>query len=438
MFKKTALGIALLLAACFFCTPASLAASDEEVRVLMREIKALKKRVSELEKKLGEACEVGEAGRKKALEAAAAAETARRMADEARQNAKQAFEEAKVATTRSVKASRDVEVVGKEPPGVVSELGKRLTIHGQVQVEASYEKRAPRSGPARNKSDLNLSTAEIFFEGKINEYARGVLHFLWEEGKTEPVDMDEAFVLIGQTGDMPYYAMAGRIYPAVGLFESYLISDTIAKNLFETQESAVEAGYAGSWFNFSLGAYSGALQESNQGEDTLINSYYTRLQLMNPEGSLGGLSLTGGVAYTNNLGDAGGLRENIPGERVADLVGGLSFSLAVEYGKFNFLGEYISALDDFKSGELRFADGQKARPSAYNLELAYTPFDKWTFALRYEGGSDLFALEPERQWGGGVNWIFLPDTILSLEYLRGDYANDDTRDLFTSQLTVVY
>jgi len=328
--------------------------------------------------------------------------------------------------------------VAKQPSGMVSELGKRLAIHGQVQVEASYENRKRGSGRTSTNSDLKLATAEIFFEGNINKYTRGVLHFLWEEGKTEPVDMDEAFVIIGQTGDMPFYAMAGRIYPAVGLFESYLISDTITKNLFETQESAAEVGYAGSWFNFSVGAYGGALQESNQGDDALINSYYTRLQLMTPEGALGGLKLSGGVAYTNNLGDAAGLRDNIPGERVQSLVGGLSFSLAAEYKKFALLGEYITALDDFRPGELRFADGGKARPSAFNLELGYTPWEKWNFALRYEGGSDLFAHEPERQWGGGVNWNFLPDTTLSFEYLRGEYANDDTRDLFTSQLTVAY
>lgn len=438
MRGKTVLFFVFLLAAALFAPQMAAAASDAEVKALLQEIKALKKRVGELEKKLGQACEVSESNQKKVLAAAAAAEEARKVAEEARQNAKQAFDEALVATTRSVKASRDVETATKEPPSMVSELGKRLSIHGQVQVEASYERRKPKSGRTSNNSDLTLATAEIFFEGKINKYTRGVLHFLWEEGKTEPVDMDEAFVVIGQTGDMPFYVMAGRIYPAVGLFESYLISDTITKNLFETQESAAEVGYAGSWFNFSVGAYNGALQESNQGDDTLINSYYTRLQLVNPEGTLGGLKLSGGVAYTNNLGDAGGLRDNIPGERVQSLVGGLSFSLAAEYKKFAFLGEYITALDDFKAGELSFAEGQKARPSAYNLELAYTPWEKWNFALRYEGGSDLFAQEPERQWGGGVNWTLLPDTTLSFEYLRGEYANDDTRDLFTSQLTVVY
>ncbi len=438
MQRKVWVFCALLLAALMCMPQAALAVTDQEVKALLQEIKALKKRVAELEKKLGAACQVSDANRDKVLKAAAAAEEARRLAREAREQARQAFDQAKVATTRSVKASRDVETVTKQPPAVLSELGKRISIHGQVQVEASYERRQAKSGRSSNNSDLTLATAEIFFEGTINKYTRGVLHFLWEEGKTEPVDMDEAFVVIGQTEDLPFYLMAGRIYPAVGVFDSYLISDTITKNLFETQESAAEVGYAGSWLNFSVGAYNGSLQESNQGGDTLINSYYTRLQLMNPEGSLGGLKLSGGVAYTNNIGDAGGLLDNIPGQQVRDLVPGLSFSLVAEYQKFALLGEYITALDDFQPGELSFAGGKKARPSAFNLELAFIPVDDWSFAVRYEGGSDLFGQEPERQWGGGLNWTFLPDTTFSLEYLRGEYANDDTRDLLTTQLTVVY
>ncbi len=438
MLKRTVVFCALLLAAAMCIPQISAAASDEEVKALLQEVRALKKRVSELEKKLNESCEISEVTHKKLQAATAKIEKAHQIAEEANKSAKQAYDHARVASTRSVKASRDVEKATEDKPSMVSELGKRLSIHGQVQVEASYERRKPKNGRSSDKSDISLATAEIFFEGSINKYTRGVLHFLWEEGKTEPVDIDEAFLLIGQTSDMPFYVLAGRIYPAVGLFESYLISDTITKNLFETQESAAEFGYAGSWFNFSVGVYGGALQESDQGEDTLINSYYTRLQLVNPEGTLGGLKLTGGVAYTNNLGNAGGLVEFIPGERVENLVGGLSFSLAAEYGMFALLGEYITALDDFKAGELSFADGQKARPSAYNLELAFTPLEKWTFAVRYEGGSDLFDQEPERQWGGGVNWAFLPDTILSFEYLRGEYASDDTRDLLTTQLTVAF
>jgi hypothetical protein len=438
MLKKTVAFCVLFLAALVCLAQASSAATDEEVKALLMEIKALKKRVSDLEKKLGETCEVTESNQKAVLDAAAKALEARKLAQEARQNAKQAFDHARVATTRSVKASRDVERATEDRPSMVTELGKRLSIHGQLQVEASYERRKPKSGRSSDKSDISLATAEIFFRGDINKYTRGVLHFLWEEGNTEPVDIDEAFLLIGQTSDMPFYVLAGRIYPAVGMFDSYLVSDTITKNLFETQESAAELGYAGGWFNVNLGAYSGALQQSGQGDDTFINSYYTRLQLTNPQGTLNGWRLSGGVAYTNNLGNAGGLMEYIPGERVQDLVGGLSISLAAEYGMFAFVGEYITALDDFKPGELSFADGKKARPSAYNLELAITPWEQWTFAVRYEGAGDLFALEPERQFGGGVNWAFLPDTVLSFEYLRGDYANDDIRDLFTTQLTVAY
>jgi hypothetical protein len=433
---KTVLVIAALALAAGLCAAApAAAASDAQVEALIAEVKALKARVAQLEERLGQTCEVQEEQAQSLAQAAKTALEARGLALKAHEQATQAYDRARTAHTTSVKASRDVEVAMDQRPTMVSELGKRLSIHGQVQVEGSYSRRDRSRGRDQDNSELSLATAEIFFEGDINRYTRGVIHFLFEEGDTEPLGLDEAFLLIGQTEELPWYLMAGRIYPAVGLFESFLVSDTIAKNLFETQETAVELGYAGGWFNASAGFYSGALQEADQGGDAYINSGYARLQA---RGEWGGLSLDGGLAYTNNLGDAGGLLEEIPGERVQDLVGGLSASLNASYGRWTLLGEYITALDDFAPGELAFAGGRAARPSAYNLELAFLPWEEWIFAARYEGSDDLYQLEPERQYGAGASWAFLPDTFLAVEYLRGEYPGGGRRDLFTSQLTIAY
>ena len=115
----------------------------------------------------------------------------------------------------------------------MSEAGKRLKFYGAVEVEANWEphEAAPAAGKTRSESDITLATAELFVEAAINKYVTGVMHFLWEEGSTEPVDIDEAFILLGQTDDVPWYLMAGRIYPAVGLFESYFISDPLTQGV---------------------------------------------------------------------------------------------------------------------------------------------------------------------------------------------------------------
>ncbi len=410
--RKTLLTtLALVLAGLLSLPSAAQAASDAEVQMLLKEIKALKARVMDLEERLGKVS----------------------------QESKQASELAKQAQAGSLKASRMIEEgQAQEGQGLLSDLGKRVKIYGTLEVEASYQRTKPQSGSDSSESNLNLSTAEIFFEAQFNKYAKGVLHFLWEQGETEPVDLDEGFILLGDTGDLPAYLMAGRIYPAVALFETNMVSDPVTKNIFETQATAAEVGYNGEWFSLGGGLYNSSLHETGDDPDNNINTFYLQAGLQTPEGALGDLSLQLHAAYTNNIAGGNFLSDNIEGSRVESLVGGWSASLLAEYKWLSFIFEYMGALDDFKAGELGFSGSAQARPAAWYLEAALTPITDWTFALRYEATSDLFNQEPEKQWGATVSWQFLPDTSLSLEYLRGDYEDDSSRDLVTSKLAVAF
>lgn len=419
--KCVALGCAvglLLGAAPALAAEADTAALLKEIQALRQEVnrlKGLEDRVAELEKQLKEA----RAGGQPAGEAVAA---------EAMPLPPKAKLSQRLEATPEAAAEQ----------GLLSGLAKRVSVYGAVELEAKYERNDRKAGDSTN-SDVTLSTAEVFVDASINRYTRGVLHFLWEEDDTEPVDLDEAFIVVGQTEEMPWYFLGGRVYPAVALFETSLVSDPITQNVFETQETAAEAGYAGQWLNVSVGAFNGYVQEAGDGADDTVNSYFARVQVVAPEEALGGLSLTAGAAYVNNIADANTLRDEIDGQRVKSLVGGWSVMASASYGMASLTGEYITAADDFARGELGFAPaGESPRPTAYNVELALTPVDDWTLAARYEGSEDLFGLEPERQWGLAVAWTFLPDTTFSLEYLRGDYPNDDTRDLVTGQLAVEF
>ena len=57
-------------------------------------------------------------------------------------------------------------------------------------------------------------------------------------------------------------------------------------------------------------------------------------------------------------------------------------------------------------------------------------------AAKYEKASDVYEEFPEIRYGAVATWEFLPNTSVSLEYLRGEYENDDTSDTVTSQLAV--
>jgi len=352
-------------------------------------------------------------------------------------DARKAAAEAYATSGRSLKMSQQVaKAKSAQPAGLLSEAGKRLSVYGAVELEGSYNNYEPNVGEGSTESDFSLATAEVFFDATINKYTKGLIHLLYE-GEGDAMNVDEAFILIGQTEDMPFYFLGGLMYPAIGLFETYMVSDPITQNAFETQATAGEIGWAQDWFNVGAGVFNAGVHQSDDAPDNNINSFYVRAQFDAPEGALGeGVDLNFGVAYTNNIA-GGNLGDEVVDEQLKDLVGGISLMLNAQYRWVVFNGEYITALDDFQAGELSFIDG-KAKPYAYNLELAFLPLEDWSFAVRYEGSSDLGDFEPERQYGFAVSWNFLPDTAISLEWLRGDYANDDERNLITTQLAVAF
>ncbi|MCB2227907.1 MAG: LbtU family siderophore porin [Desulfarculaceae bacterium] len=412
MRSMVRMGALLALGALLLAPAPGLAAIDPTQEAILKKLEALQNRVTYLEDKLAEAQK--------------SAKTAQDAAMEARKT-----------SANSLKMSQQLsKTTDRQPQGLLTEAGKRLKVYGAVELEGSYQNYEPNNGQSRTESDFSVATAEIFFEATINKYVKGLLHLLYEN-EGDPFNVDEAFILVGQTEDMPFYFLGGLIYPAVGLFETYMVSDPITQNVFEVQATAAEIGWAQNWFNVGAGVYNSGLHQTSDAPDNNLNTFYVRAQFDAPEGALGdGVDLNFGAAYTNNIA-AGNLADEVPDESLQDLVGGLSLMLNAQYKWAVFNAEYITALDDFSAGELSFASG-KAKPYAYNLELALLPIEDWTFAVRYEGGGDLGDFQPEQQYGFAVAWDFLPDTTISLELLRGNYANEDERTLVTTQLAVAF
>ena len=102
------------------------------------------------------------------------------------------------------------------------------------------------------------------------------------------------------------------------------------------------------------------------------------------------------------------------------------------------LKDVILSLDEFEAGELSFDGGKEFQPETWNLELAYTATDRLEVAVKYEGGDDLSDFLPEDQYGVAVTYGLFENTSLALEYLHGEFKNDDERDLVTTQLAVEF
>ncbi|MFC1498503.1 LbtU family siderophore porin [Verrucomicrobiota bacterium] len=137
-------------------------------------------------------------------------------------------------------------------------LREGISVGGLIEVEAFAGKE-----DGETVSDIVLTTFELGIEAELNEWVQGRALLLWEEDGTEPVDLDEAMIVLGGNEAFPAYLKVGKIYVPFGTFNSHFISDPLTLELAETRESAVLAGFASDLLDISAGAFNGDADEHN-------------------------------------------------------------------------------------------------------------------------------------------------------------------------------
>ncbi|MBI4775350.1 MAG: LbtU family siderophore porin [Deltaproteobacteria bacterium] len=392
--------------------------SNEE---LLLELKLLKERVQELEQEIRQRSAAGE-----------------------QKSSHQEFDRIRSEDER---VSTELTRLGEENKGmkgILDEISHRVTVNGLVEIEASYSSLERKGDKGDEKtSDITLATAQLEFDAPIHEYVNAHLILLWEEDDTEPLDVDEGTITLGASETFPFYLLAGRFYPSYGEFNTYFISDPLTLEVAETRESAAAVGYVGTWANLSIGGFNGDVSDE---EDDRINSWWANAQVYNPEGTLGLFRVKLGASYFSNLADSDMLSERVPDRKLQELVAGFSVFGIGSVGPVSLSAEYVTSLDDFRPGELDFAvlneEARSAKPSAWNLELAFSFLEKFQVAGKYERSMDLYSLLPQVRYGGVFGWEIFPFTTWSIEYLHGVYDDNDEdldkEDVVTSQLAVEF
>jgi hypothetical protein len=310
----------------------------------------------------------------------------------------------------------------------------RVSLSGLVEVEAGYvdvDSDDPEADG--NESDLTLATVELGIDVDFVKHVSGHVLLLWEEDETEPLDVDEATIRLDGEEVIPLYLEAGKLYLPFGIFESHFISDPLTLELGETRETAAVIGYDNGPFNLSFGVFNGDIDEED--DDDHIDSFVASAVYALPEDSVAGLELTAGVSWISNLADSDVLTDEIDGDSISDKVDGLgAFVIATWRDRLTLIAEYLGALDAFEAGELAFDGGEKLEPKTWNIELGYAVSEKLNIAAKYEGGDDLGDLLPDRQYGAVASYELFKYTTFSLEYLHGEFENDDEQDMVTAQL----
>jgi hypothetical protein len=311
--------------------------------------------------------------------------------------------------------------VGAHEDSLLGKINERVTLSGVVEVEAA----SAVDFDGADTSDITLSTVELGLDAEITEWVNAHLLLLWEEDDTEPVDLDEGTITLGNLEKFPLYLTAGKMYVPFGSFESNMISDPLTLELGETRESAALVGFEASGFYGSLYAFNSDINET--GDDDEIKSFGADAGYGLENDTM---SLDLGVGWINNLASSDSLTDYFgPGVEIQDYPAGFTAHLTLGYGPFMLIGEYLGALDAFQASELVF-NGTGAEPNAWNIEAAYTRDIKGketTFAVGYQKTDEALALElPEERILGCIGVGIWENTSLALEYLHDeDYSVAD-------------
>ncbi|MFH0727804.1 MAG: LbtU family siderophore porin [Pseudomonadota bacterium] len=344
--------------------------------------------------------------------------------------------------------------------GLPEAWADRITLSGVLEVEAGYEKMdyAGAGSEDESSSDLALATASIGVDAKISDYLSGHIVLLWEEDETEPVDMDEGFMLLDGGDTLPLYLKAGKTYVPFGKFESNMISDPLTLELGETRETALETGFHAGGFHGAVYAFNGDMDI--EGDENHIDNYgITAGFTMEKEG----FALDVGVGWINNIFDSDGLTDLA--EESAAEARELGFSLSLKEriqgiaahgvitaGPVTLIGEYVAMLEDIEVSMADITPGTLAalglgsaakgeKLAAWNLEAGYglELLGKETvFGVSFQGVTDAEEGFPENRYLGVINVGIMKNTSLAMEYRHDEYETDDSADTLTMQLAVTF
>ncbi|WP_069471869.1 LbtU family siderophore porin [Candidatus Marithrix sp. Canyon 246] len=291
-----------------------------------------------------------------------------------------------------------------------SDTGVRFS--GLVSLEGRYN----RGFDEVNTSDIAVDELGFAFEAKVNKWATGLISFLYEEGATD-FEVDEAKITLGNTELSPLYLSLGQMYLPFGNYESHMVSDPLTLEIGEAREQAVLLGAEMGGVYATVYGFNGSTQDS--AAEDLIDKYGFNVGFAQETDQY---NFDVGVGFINDISDSDGLTDALGATSLLayEEVNGLAAYLLLKVGPVSFIGEYITALDQFKSSHLAF-NGVGAEPKAWNAELGYTfPIagKETTFAVGYQGLEEIgLALDlPERRYLATASVGIFDNTTLSLEY----------------------
>jgi hypothetical protein len=309
-----------------------------------------------------------------------------------------------------------------------------VTVSGLIEVEFA----TGDDFAGENFNSFDTSTVELGLDIKATDWATGHVLLKYEEnGSDEDFFVDEATITLGNTEKFPLTLTAGKFYMPFGNFATNMIQDPLTLEIGEINDSGAAIGFEANGFTAALYGYKGMREtDINDPDDSYTELGYGVMAGYGYEKD--DVSFTGGVSWTSNMANSdGAIADTFDAaglDSIEDSVNGFGVHFGAGLGQVSFIGEYVTALDNFAQTEIDFL-GEGAEPSAWNAELAYATeliSRETVFAIGWQQTDEAVAIGlPESRYLGSVGMEILPKTVLTLEYY---YDNDyDTEDNGTGE-----
>lgn len=327
---------------------------------------------------------------------------------------------------------------------------KRITVSGQINVDGFFSNRQPLgfnsgSSSEHNFSNIDLNDSELDVDAMINDWTHAHLALTGEEKNANlntprknfsglnDIEMDEAYVTIGNLAKAPVFGVAGRQYIPFGVYTRHSLVPSLTMLLEETQATAANIGFA-----LPMGLYGHAYAFRGRNDAASggrnVGNWGGNLGYAYTSNPNWGLKVDAG--YLDNMSDVdqisnamavtGGGNGNTQSSQVDAFAGHANLRV----GPFNLIGDYVSALTSFNAANLGY-NGRGARPSAVDGTAAYNfkAFGgrKNNISLSYQQSWQSVSLAmPKNRWQATYGVGILKDTNLVFALVRDKHYDTDS------------
>ncbi len=459
MFKK----IITLCVIASILTPLTWS-NDSENSLLREEVKLLKQKLAELERRL--------------------------TAQE-----EQAVETDRIVSTLPADIKKEIDLNPLEKKdrmaflegfGAIKDNYDFVSISGNIDVLGYYSDHNTVRGGAvgaastarEDTSDIIIDQVRLNFDIDVSENVKAFIGLQFEDYQAatqapiaggggaadtdtagDTLNIDEAYITLG--ADSGIYAILGKQYMPFGNINESgnFINDTLTRQMYETRDTGAVLGLKNDNMDFSVFAFNGQLEEERSSGaagsgDNKIDTWGASLSFGTDgedQNMKFGLSYINNILQAQNTAAAGldtASATRFPGGTYADDDNGaVNLYTVLSMGPIWLSAEYVTAINDLEldttdgnglTRELGVNGDTDVQPSAYTFELGLTcpvAEKEYTVAVKYEANHDFDDfLTPlagaagadggiKDIWGVGVSTNIYENATLTLNYENWTYTD---------------